>query len=102
MLFWVAPREKVVRRTLLDLAQTQEASLAAEYTSPWYWCNRCQALYAFANPPGVCPAGGAHDGSTSASYFVLKVDGGMAGPHQQPGWRICGKCQVLFYGPGEA
>jgi hypothetical protein len=33
---------------------------------------------------------------------MLLVDGDIAGPNQQPGWRICGKCRVLFYGPNAA
>ena len=73
--------------------------MAASFSSGWTWCNRCQALV---SGPGVCPAGGVHDSSTSASYFMLLVERGIAGPNQQPGWRMCGKCRVLFYGPGEA
>lgn len=92
-----APR----KRTLLDFAPTREASLAASYSSGWTWCQRCQVL--FSGPPnGVCPAGGAHDGSTSWSYFMLLIEHSVAGPNQQPGWRTCGKCRALFYGPGEA
>jgi hypothetical protein len=30
---------------------------------------------------------------------MLLVDGNYAGPGQQPGWRWCDKCRVLFYGP---
>ena len=69
----------------------------------WTWCNRCQALfYGAPGAPGACPAGGVHNSSGSGDYYMLLVDGDMAGPDQQPLWRLCGKCRVLFYGPGAA
>lgn len=77
--------------------------MAASFSSGWTWCNRCQALfYGAPGAVGACPAGGVHDSSGSADYFVLSVDGDMAGPNQQPGWCWCEKCRVLFYGPGTA
>jgi hypothetical protein len=32
---------------------------------------------------------------------MLFVDGDTAGPNQQPGWRMCRKCRILFYGPNQ-
>lgn len=75
--------------------------MAASYSSGWTWCHRCQVL--FSGPPnGACPAGGAHDGSTSASYFMLHIEHNTAGPNQQAEWRLCRKCRGLFFGPGAA
>ncbi|MGV8989550.1 MAG: hypothetical protein ACOH2H_25355 [Cypionkella sp.] len=42
-----------------------------------------------------CPAGGAHDHSTSANY-TLAVN--RAGAQGQPNWRWCRKCQGLAFG----
>jgi hypothetical protein len=71
--------------------------MTASYSDGWSWCNRCQGL--IDGPQGVCPAGGVHNSAGSGDYFMLFVDGDMAGPSQQPGWRLCRKCHGLFYGP---
>ena len=74
--------------------------MAASFSSGWSCCSRCITLF-FGAPgaPGACPAGGVHDSSGSWNLFMLNVDGDIAGPNQQPGWRMCEKCRVLFYGP---
>src|SRR5271166_3094715 len=75
--------------------------MAASFSDGWTWCKRCQGLFdGLPGAPGKCPAGGAHNSSGSFDYFMLFVDGDMAGPNQQPGWRTCKKCRGLFYGPG--
>lgn len=44
---------------------------------------------------GVCPTGGSHDASQSVHYAAVfgEDDGG-----QQGGWRLCRKCQGMFFG----
>lgn len=49
---------------------------------------------------GACPAGDVHNSSGSWDYFMLFVDGDLASPNHQSGWRMCKDCRVLFYGPG--
>ena len=77
--------------------------MAASFSDGWTWCNRCQSLF-FGAPgaPGACPAGGVHNSHGSGDYFMLLVDGDPSDLNQQPFWRMCGNCRVLFYGPNAA
>jgi len=66
----------------------------------WRWCHRCQGLFYGGKPisgtvGGSCPAGGGHEGSSSANY-VLAINSAV--PSGQHGWRWCQKCQGLFFG----
>jgi hypothetical protein len=62
----------------------------------WSWCRKCQGLFFLGNPSdGVCPSGGAHDGSASAHYLMYGEDDRR--PNVQTGWRWCRKCQGLAY-----
>lgn len=43
--------------------------------SDWRWCKKCQGLYHLnGKDNGHCPAGGAHDGSTSGHYVLRMFD----------------------------
>ena len=58
----------------------------------WRWCARCQGL---SFGPGVrCPAGGPHNGLTSANYVLVA---NAATPFGESHWRWCSACLVLFY-----
>jgi hypothetical protein len=77
--------------------------MAASFSDGWSWCDRCQALfYGVPGAMGKCPAGGVHDSQRSPNYFMLFVDEDPSGLNQQPFWRMCENCRVLFYGPGAA
>ncbi len=66
----------------------------------WTWCQKCQGLYYAGNPtPGVCPAGGGHDGSGSGHYVLDLGADAAAHPQGQSQWSWCQKCQGLCYGP---
>ncbi len=68
--------------------------------SNWRWCSKCQGLHYIAdwrNPsPGPCPAGGTHEYKTSGGYSVVLGVTSAPGQHD---WRLCQKCQGLFYAP---
>jgi hypothetical protein len=72
--------------------------MAASFSGGWNCCSRCLTLFFGGPAPGACPAGGVHDHTGSWDLFMLHVDGDIAGPNQQPAWRMCEKCRVLFYG----
>ena len=61
----------------------------------WRWCVKCEGMFYAGHGAGVCPKGGAHDGSGSAHYKVMM---NSAFPYGQNGWRWCKKCQGLHYG----
>ena len=61
----------------------------------WRWCKKCQGLFHGPGTPSRCPAGGAHDGSSSAHYRLMFNSSFAYG---QDGWRWCKKCQALFFG----
>lgn len=65
------------------------------YQDHWHWCKNCQAIW-FDSPgaPNVCPNGGTHDATGSASYAL----GFNATPNSQQGWRWCNQCGVLHFG----
>lgn len=66
----------------------------------WTWCQKCQGLFYAGNPtPGVCPAGGGHDGSASGHYVLDLNADPAAHPQGQSQWSWCQKCQGLCYGP---
>ena len=55
-----------------DYALAQGAAAAGQHG--WRWCIQCQGLwYAENNSHGVCPAGGGHVSSGSASYAIKMV-----------------------------
>jgi hypothetical protein len=62
----------------------------------WRWCSKCQGMAYRGNGPGVCPAGGGHDLSTSFNYAMYH--GHPGDPVYQDGWQWCNKCEGLFYG----
>ena len=37
----------------------------------WRWCSKCEGMFYSLTGTSVCPAGGAHDGSSSGTYFIL-------------------------------
>ena len=62
----------------------------------WRWCSKCQGLfYGLNQAASRCPAGGAHDGSSSANYSVRFNTTLSSG---EPGWFWCRKCQGAFAG----
>jgi kumamolisin len=67
----------------------------------WRWCHKCQGLFFAGNPSqgpnqGVCPADNqTHDGSQSVHYAAVL---GEDDAGQQGGWRLCHKCQGMFFG----
>jgi kumamolisin len=67
----------------------------------WRWCHKCQGMFFAGNPSrgpyqGVCPADGkTHDGSQSVHYAAVL---GEDNAGQQGGWRLCIKCQGMFFG----
>ena len=64
----------------------------------WRWCGKCQGL--LFSSGGACPAGGAHDTTSSFNYVLPHVDPADAPKAtQQSEWRWCNRCQGLFYGP---
>lgn len=64
----------------------------------WRMCSRCSTLVYGVTSPGVCnvkQTGGssqAHKFTDSLPYIVAK---GIDAIDEQPGWRLCSKCQVL-------
>jgi hypothetical protein len=72
----------------------------------WRWCRKCEGLFFHGMATdGFCPAGGAHDASSSGEYHVRML-GGIApktkvvGPSTWIQWRWCSKCYALFWYPG--
>ncbi len=65
---------------------------ATEGQPGWRWCQRCYQLHYPADGPGICPAGGGHDPTSSGNYQLLD-DSGVG----QPGWRWCYRCYTLFF-----
>jgi hypothetical protein len=66
----------------------------------WNWCYKCQGMfYGWNASHGVCPAGGAHNGSRSYDYSMTY---GTVPRGYQGGWHWCGKCQGLFYNPQQS
>jgi hypothetical protein len=63
----------------------------------WRWCSKCQGLAFAGGAQGSCPAGGAHDHSTSGHYRLFHNAAGAPG---QSNWRWCSKCQGLTFGGG--
>jgi hypothetical protein len=63
----------------------------------WRWCSKCQGLAFAGGAQGSCPAGGAHDHSTSGHYRLFHNAVGAPG---QSNWRWCSKCQGLTFGGG--
>lgn len=77
-------------------------SLIRNATSPfpygqsnWRSCTKCQSIFFGGNPPGVCPAGGAHEANTAHDWTLI-----MNSPYAewQTDWRWCNRCQGLFFG----
>jgi CubicO group peptidase (beta-lactamase class C family) len=60
----------------------------------WRWCKKCQGMFYGPGSPNHCPAGGAHDGQSSANYRLML---NSSFPYGQEGWRWCKKCQSLFF-----
>ena len=76
---------------LLEEYQTGNPSVGQH---GWRWCKKCQGLYFGDHPTqGTCPAGGAHDKSSSGDYHVDDAPG-ASGQH---GWRFCSKCEGMFF-----
>ena len=66
----------------------------------WRWCIKCAGLfYSGYKHSGWCPAGGGHNGITSADYTLLYAESGTTIPDGlQDNWRYCYKCSGLFFG----
>jgi hypothetical protein len=88
-----------------DFALSHGLSETAERQGGWRHCGRCAALFRSGPdgaPAGTCPHGGAHapgiapTGSPPPPDFVL-AHGGSEDAHRQANWRLCGKCQGLFW-----
>ena len=95
--------------------QTHDASQSGPYAvvrgvnvgqqGGWRWCHKCQGIFFAGNRDpnkgegpmyGVCPADGqTHDGSQSVHYAAVL---GEDDAGQQGGWRLCRKCQGMFFG----
>ncbi len=58
----------------------------------WSHCESCDGM--IFNRTTDCPAGGAHDGSTSGEYTLAHNAGPSAG---EGNWRYCRKCQGLVF-----
>jgi hypothetical protein len=60
----------------------------------WRWCSKC-AIMCYNGKTGVCPAGGAHDHSTSGQYWAhLEKHYTLS----QDNWNWCCKCSSMFHG----
>lgn len=58
----------------------------------WKWCRKCSTL-CFAEYSNLyCAAGGSHDVSTSATYFICTNH-----VHGQLNWLWCKNCSVLYF-----
>jgi hypothetical protein len=76
----------------------------------WRFCVNCRAMFwSPSGPHGYCPApGGGATHVPSSSNYGLPHDGPAIGNAAngglgvQIGWRYCGKCQGLFWGPSAA
>jgi kumamolisin len=91
--------------------QTHDASQSGPYAvvrgvgggeqGGWRWCHKCAGLFFAGNPSqgpyqGYCPADNlTHDGSQSVHYAAVL---GEEDAGQQGGWRLCRKCQGMFFG----
>ncbi len=79
----------------------------------WHWCATCKAVWVFGSGPGASgfcpnnPLGGSighrngeliitPDG-TNWDSFRMEFDGDNNGPFAQRNWRVCRKCNVLFF-----
>ncbi len=63
----------------------------------WKWCQKCMGLvFTGTGSGGACPAGGAHDTSTSGDY---SLSFGIKSTQDQ--WKWCQKCMgLVFTGTG--
>jgi hypothetical protein len=70
------------------------------YTQPgWKKCEKCKGLWFSGHGAGLCPAGEGHNVEGNRDYF-LWVNGKstvIEDPSQQPGWKYCPNCAVLWY-----
>lgn len=109
------PRRKLLRNGLLlgaavgggGIASGAFANKAQAATygpqSEWAWCKWCNVLfyYPHSSTSGPCPGlvwTAPHNGSTSWNYG-LGYNDTVSESNPQSGWRWCGNCQQLFYGP---
>jgi hypothetical protein len=59
------------------------------------YCSRCHGLYATSfGKVGQCNAGGSHSGNMDFEYFLPCFTN-----EGERGWRLCQKCNTLFYSP---
>jgi CubicO group peptidase (beta-lactamase class C family) len=79
-----------------------------EVQNQWRWCKKCQSLFRASEGSGVCPAGNGHDPSGSGDYQLMRSSNRISVlspplpyPYGQPGWRHCGKCEVLYFPGGK-
>jgi hypothetical protein len=70
----------------------------------WRICDKCQGLFfggGIAN--SLCPAGGTHGAPARSGSGNYSLAQNIVGdPTHQENWRLCDRCQGLFYGPGIA
>jgi M6 family metalloprotease-like protein len=68
----------------------------------WRFCSKCNGLHYITSDTspsyGPCPQGGMHVGGTTP-YQVVVNNGNAPGQH---GWRLCSKCQGMFFGPNQS
>lgn len=76
---------------------------SADLEHGWRYCHKCQGLFDNNGIHNHCPAGGLHDGSESGFYVLDPIDGkeeslAKGTNNTQSEWRLCNRCQGLFYG----
>ncbi len=68
--------------------------IPADAQRNWRWCKKCQGLHFAGNTGSKCPAGGSHEQTGSADYYLVQNSPSYPG---QNNWRWCKKCQGLFF-----
>jgi hypothetical protein len=81
------------------------AQAATDRQFGWAYCDNCKGLYYSAGKLGstalgVCPYhGGDNPGHSGHTYNYGLQYGHVPGVGLQNGWKYCGNCKALFYGP---
>jgi C1A family cysteine protease len=72
----------------------------------WRYCTKCKSLFWGASQSlSTCPCGGTHtysDGSTTSGTYTLFMNCTNTPSTIQTGWKFCGKCKSLFWGPSQS
>ena len=75
---------------------TDPATVPTGMQSGWCYCPKCHVLFYKASGLNVCAAGGVHDPSSSANYFLgLNDVPTELGITIEQAWLFCGACSAL-------